>query len=140
MQAKEQASMVDLLAATLQASFDALNVAPVTDLAPVFTNVPANTQPPFIEIGAIDAEGIGGKDGGFERHTVEIEYQHRGNSRLPLLAMMNAGRSAMEAAEMITPGAELEAPRWLASATDREDDGVTYHGIQRFELTAQPED
>lgn len=132
--------MTDLLQATQDAIFDALNVAPVKALGPVYTNVPANTQPPFTEIGAIDAEAIGAKDAGLERHTVEVEFQWRGDTRRPLLAMMHAARTALEGKSLTSAGAVLERPRWLASATDRDDDGKTYHGIHRFELIAQPAD
>lgn len=131
--------MTDLLRATQDGIFALLNIPAVTSLAPVFTNVPPNTQPPFIEVGAIDAQEIGPKGGSIEQHAVEVEFQHRGSSRLPLLAMMTAARTAIEG-QVIDPvaGALLEDPRWLASATDREEDGVTYHGIHRFELFAQP--
>lgn len=132
--------MVDLLQATQDALFAAMNVPAVTSLAPVFTNVPQNQKPPFILIGAIDAEDIGPKDRGLEQHSAEIEFQYRGPSKRPLFAMMHAARGAIEAAELAADGAELGEARWLASATDREDDGVTYHGIHRFELLAQPSD
>lgn len=132
--------MTDLLQATTDALFAALNVPAVTGLAPVFTSVPDNQQPPFIEIGAVDAEEIGAKGGGLEQHSAEIEFHHRGGSKRPLFAMMHAGRAAIEAAELEAVGAVLEQARWLASATDREADGVTYHGIHRFELIAQADD
>lgn len=129
--------MTDLSQATADAVFAALNVPAVTTFGPVFTSVPAGAQPPFIEIGAIDAEEIGGKGDSLEQIAFEIEFQHRGPSRRPLLAAMHAVRTTLVAASLEADGAELETPHWLASATDREDDGVTYHGIHRFELIAQ---
>jgi len=132
--------MTDLLQATQDAVFAAVNVAAVKALAPVYQNVPPNTQPPFIEIGAIDAEEIGAKGDGLERHTVEIEFQHRGPARRPLLAMMHAVREALTGVVLTAPGATLDQCHWLASATDREDDGVTYHGIHRFEMLVQQDD
>ena len=132
--------MTDLLQATQDFVFALLNVPSVTVLAPVFTNVPPNTPPPFIEVGAIDAQAIGTKADELEQHSVEVEFQFRGSTRRPLLAMMSAARSAMEQGTASVSGADLEQPRWLASATDREEDGVTYHGIHRFELIAQADD
>ena len=130
--------MIDLLLATQDAVFAALNVPAVTGLAPVFTSVPPNTQPPFVAVGLIDAEAFGDdKSGGIEQHTVEIEFQFRGNTRRPLLAMMHAARTALAGTALSAPGAVLTAALWRASATDREDDGVTWHGIHRFELFAQ---
>lgn len=130
--------MSDLLAATLAGAFAALDVPAVTALAPVFSDVPAEQQPPFIEIGAIDAEEVDGADG-LELHTIEIEYQDRGGSRLPLLAMMNTSRAALEAG-LEAAGVAFGDVRWLASATDREDDGVSRYGIQKFAVHVQADD
>ena len=132
--------MTDLLQATQDGVFALLNVPAVTSLAPVFTNVPKGTEPPFIEVGAIDAQDIGAKDSGLEQHAVEIDFQFRGPSRRPLFAMMHAARRALEGQTIAISGAVIEDPRWIASATDREEDGVTYHGIHRFELIAQVDD
>lgn len=130
----------ETVGATLVAAYDMLNVAEVTDLGPVFSSVPANQQPPFVEIGAIDAEEAGGSDTPLERHTIELEFVHRGNSRLPLLEQMRAARIALTSGRLQGDGVSFGAARWLASATDREDDGVTWHGIQKYELLVQPED
>lgn len=131
-------AMTDLLLATQDAVFAALDVTPVTTLAPVFTSVPPNTQPPFVAVGLIDADLFGANKGsGVERHTVEIEFLFRGNTRRPLLAMMHAARVALESATLSAPAALLTDALWQASATDRENDGVTWHGIHRFELFAQ---
>lgn len=132
--------MVDLLQATTSGVFGLIDVAAVTDLAPVYAPVPPRTEPPFIEIGAIDAEETGPKGGGLELHTVEIEFQHRGSSKLPLFAMMAAVRTALDKKVIEAPGASFGEARWVASATDREEDGVTYHGIHRFELLAQADE
>lgn len=132
--------MIDLMQATQDGIFELANVPTVTILAPVYTNVPKGTEPPFIEIGAIDAQEIGGKDSGLEQHAVEIDFQSRGPSKRPLFAMMHAVREAIEGKSITISGALLEDPRWIASATDREEDGVTYHGIHRFELMAQADD
>ena len=129
--------MIDLLQATQDAIFALLDVPSVTVLAPVYTSVPEKAQPPYILIGLIDAEEVGPKGGGLEQHSIEVEFQYRGTSKRPLFAMMRAARTAIEGGVMSIPGATLENARWLASATDREDDGVTYHGIHRFELFAQ---
>jgi hypothetical protein len=132
--------MTDLLTAAHNAVIAALKAPTLTALGPVFSNVPEKQQPPFTALGAIDAQPADGdtKDEVLELITVEVEYQYRGASKLPLLAMMHAGRTALETASLIAPGAELATAEWRGSATDREDDGVTYHGVQRFELLAQP--
>ncbi len=130
----------ELIDHTLDAVFAGLNVAAVTALGPVFSNVPAKQQPPFVEIGAIDAEDYGGSDTALERHTVELEFQYRGSTRKPLLAQMKAARTAMTNAVLADAGATFGRARWLASATDRDDDGVTWHGIQKYELLVQPAD
>lgn len=132
--------MVDLLQATSDGIYARINVAAVTALAPVYTTVPHGAEPPYIEIGAIDAEEVGPKDDSLEQHSIEIEFQHRGESKAPLFAMMAAVRAALDQEIIEAPGASFGEARWLASATDREDDGVTYHGIHRFELLAQADE
>lgn len=129
--------MTDLLQASHDGLFALANVAGVTTLAPVFTNVPEGQQPPFVEIGAIDAEEIGGKSGGLEKHGIEIEFRTRGSSKRPLMALMHAARSAIDRQRPYVEGAEFGEIRWIASATDREDDGVTHHGVQRYEVIVQ---
>lgn len=132
--------MVDLLQASTDGTFTLISVPAVTKLAPVYTTVPKGAQPPFIEVGAIDAEDVGPKGGGLEQHSIEIEFQHRGESKAPLFAMMAAVRRLLDGATIEAAGASFGEARWVASATDREDDGVTYHGIHRFELLAQADE
>lgn len=133
--------MTDLLRATQDAVFAALNVDGVTGSAAgvtVWTSVPPGMTPPFVEIGSIDAEEFQPvKMPGIELHTIEVAYRWRGDTRLPLLAMMDAGRIAFEATPLTAPGARFDRQLWRASATDREDDGVTWHGAQRFDVLVQ---
>lgn len=130
--------MSELIGSTLSGAFEALDITAMTSLAPVFSDVPQKQQPPFVELGAIDAEEVEGADG-LELHSIEIEYQYRGSSRLPLLAMMKTGRAALEAG-LSAAGIAFGDVRWLASATDREDDGVTWHGIQKYAVHVQADD
>jgi hypothetical protein len=131
--------LTDLLQATQDGVFAALNVPAVTALAPVFQHVPENTQPPFIVVGDIDAEPFGSKDGDLEQQTIEIEYVARGKGRRELLAMMNAGREALEGQPISANGADLSRPRWLNSSALGAEDGVTYAGVQQYEVIAQNE-
>lgn len=128
----------DLLSATQDAVFAALAAGNLD--WPVFQHVPQDQQPDFIVVGAIDAEEIGGKHDSLERHVVDVVYIFRGKARRGLFAMMHAGREAIEGADMIADGAELSDARWLQSADDLLDDGVTYQGLQQFEITAQQAD
>ena len=133
------AAMTDLLTATHDAVVAALEgSAALVALAPVYSNVPPETQPPFVELGAIEAEEANPtKMPGVERHRIELAFQHRGPSRRPLLAMMQAARAALEDRALTAAGASLARVKWTESATDREEDGVTWHGAMSFELLAQ---
>lgn len=130
--------MTDLIAATQDAVFGALNVSAVTGLAPVFTSVPADQRPPFVEIGAINAEEFeAGKMPGVEQHTIEVHCRTRDGGRMPLLAILAAVRVRLESASMTAAGAAPSRAQWRETLTDRADDGVTWVGLHRFTLLTQ---
>jgi hypothetical protein len=128
--------MIDLLTATQDAIYAALNVPAVTALAPVFQHVPEGTAPPYIVVADIDAEP--GEDKGSQAMTVDVVSVHRGKGRRPLLAMMHAVFEALEGQSIAAPGADLECPRWLGSETSPAEDGVTYGALQQFLVSAEP--
>jgi hypothetical protein len=128
--------MTDLLTATQDAIYAALNVPAVTSLAPVFQHVPEGTKPPYIVVADIDAEP--GQTKGSQDMTIDVVSVHVGKGRRPLLAMMHAVFVALDGQPIAAPGAELEAPRWLGSETSPAEDGVTYGALQQFFVAAEP--
>jgi hypothetical protein len=131
--------MIDLLVSTQDAAFAALSAAIPPELAAVYQHIPEGAQPPFIVVGDIEAEAFGGKDGGLEQHVLEINYVYRGKKRRDLLAMMHAGREALDGQSITADGASFGDPVWTSSATGAADDGVTYGGSQTYEIIVQPD-
>lgn len=130
--------MSDLLTATQTAIYTALNVAPVTSLAPVTQHVIEDTDPPLVIIGDVSFEPIGGKSGGLDRATVEVVTLYRGSKRTELFAIQTAVRNALDHQSVSASGALLSRPVFVSSEVEEMEDGVTYMGTQRFELIVQP--
>ncbi|WP_242140868.1 DUF3168 domain-containing protein [Sphingomonas sp. TREG-RG-20F-R18-01] len=131
---------IDLMDATRAAVFRRLSEQVPNSLCPVFDDVPQNTQPPFLKIGAIDTQNEESRDGQFERLTVEIIAIYRGNNRSVLLKMMHAGRRALDRQALNDANVNFLKTRFItASASDAsKDDGVTYAGISNYEIFAEP--
>ncbi|MDX5984695.1 hypothetical protein [Sphingomonas echinoides] len=132
--------MTDLLGAARGAFFRALNEGASGQIAPVFTEVPQDTQPNFYKIGMIESDpGDAKPDDMREELLVEIIVVYRGEDRGQLLTMMEAARSDLRGKPITAPGAKLRPPRWAGStSSDAMPDGVTYVGLLHFTLHAQP--
>lgn len=128
---------IDLLTATQDALFAALNVSAVTAHAPVFQHVPEDQQPPMVIVGDMEASPSDVWKGA-EDHDVEIYTVFRGKGRRGVLTLMHAVRVALQAADLAVAGVEFEKPDWQSSSTGAADDGVTYAGNQVFRITVQP--
>lgn len=133
--------MIDLMSAVRAAVGKALKDGVPADLCPVYDDVPQNTQPPFVKVGAIDTENDETKGEQFERVTVEVIAVYRGDKRSVLLAMMHAARACID--RQVLPSDEtiniLRARFTKGSAGDAwTGDGVTYAGIMNFEIWAEP--
>lgn len=130
--------MIDLLTATQDAVYAALNVSPVTNIAPVYQHVPDNRQPPIVIIDDITSEADGSKDGSLDRITINIITVRREPRRAALYELMGAVRTALDGVAITATGALLTPPVFESSEDTLADDGVTYIGTQRFALWAQP--
>lgn len=134
---------IDLLQGAQDAVFAALKPieldAGLPDGLGVYQHVPENTQPPIVMIGQIGSESQDEHGDQVELITLELQYVFRGPSRAPLLAMMHAGRRALDNQDIAAAGIAFERPRYQRQeAGDALADGVTYVGIQYFEFTAEP--
>jgi len=132
----------DLMTASQDAIFAALDAGVPAELGTVVQHVPEDWQPPLIVIGSIEAnsEEESDDEDPLERHTIEILYTYRGEARRGLYAIMHAGRHAIVGATLAAAGAVFGKARWKSSADDLLEDGVTYTGIQFFEILVQPDD
>lgn len=130
--------MTDLKKAAQDAFFNKLNVAGVTALAPVVQHLLENSQPPFVIIGEINGEPIGGKDGGLDRLTIDIITMIRTPKRAKLFELQAAVRDQLDGQVVSGAGVLLSNPVELASEDDILEDGETYMGTQRYETIVQP--
>lgn len=135
--------MIDLLQAAQDAVFAALKPLEAQAELPaglgVFQHVPEGTQPPMIVVGHMTSASADEHGDQVEEITLEVQYIYRGPSRAPMLAMMHAGRVALDNQVITAAGAAFEPPRYIRSdATDVLPDGLTYLGLQYFEFTAEP--
>lgn len=130
----------DLMSAARGAVFRALEAHVPPELCSVFDDLPQETKPPFLKIGAIDSENEAGKGDQVERLTVEVVAIYQGEDRGVLLAMLHAARAALDRQSLEAAGVYFQPPRFLmASASDASaTDGVTYAGIINHEVYAEP--
>lgn len=130
---------IDLLQPTQDAVFVALAAATMPHSAIVRQHVKQGQEPPFVKVGQIDTENVGGKGEQAERITVEVQTIFRGEARGPLLDIMGAVRAALDGQVITAGGVNFSTPTFLgATASDAGPDGVTYAGISHFEIFAEP--
>lgn len=128
---------VDLLTPTQAAVYAALK-SRVT-LAPVYDHVKQDTQPDFVKIGAIDGTNEGARDEQREQFIVEVQSVYRGGDRTQLMALMHEVRLSLDGIAIAAAGASFWTPEFLDQAiSDAGPDGVTYAGISRFLVSAEP--
>lgn len=129
--------MIDLMRATQDGVFVALDTNIASALAKVRQHVQQDTEPPLVIVGAIDSENDGRSEQR-ERMSVEVQSIYRGGDRGELLAIMHAVRVALDWRTMIATGAVFTPCRFVgASVSDVGPDGVTYAGISNFEVWAE---
>ena len=129
--------MTDILTATQNAFYAALNVTGVTSLGTLVQHVPEDSNPPLIIVGDISLEPLGGKDGGLDRAKVEIVTISRAPKRAILFAMQAAVRAALDGMPISATGATFSPPVQTASDGQLIEDGLTYIGTQQFETFVQ---
>lgn len=115
----------------------ALDVAALTDVAPVVQHILEDSEPPLFVIGDISTEPIGGKDGGLDKATFDIWTYSRQPNRTQLYAMQALVRARLDGQPITAAGYILSNPVELLSESDMLEDGETYVGTQRYELIAQ---
>lgn len=131
--------MSSLGAPLLEAAYSLINVASVTDLAPVHQHVIEDTQPPVVIIGQISLEPIGGKDGGLYLATIPYITMYRGTKGTDAAAIMDAVEAAALNGTLVATG--LHPTRIQTVRRDdpvQGEDGATYEGTITAEAMVQP--
>lgn len=126
----------DPIAATQAAALGALRAGMASEHGLVTQHVKQGTLPPFTLIGDVDFDRQ--RDDQF-LISFEVISVYRGAGRAPLLAIMNAARSAVLEQPFAAPGAVFGNLQCVAgSASQAGPDGVTYAGLLKFEVYAEP--
>ncbi|NLS28159.1 hypothetical protein S2M10_31680 [Sphingomonas sp. S2M10] len=118
------------------AALGALRAGMLAEHGLVTQHVKQGTLPPFTLVGDVD----------FERErddlflvTFEVISVYRGPGRAPLLSIMNAARTAVLEQPFTAAGATFGRLQCVAgSASQAGPDGVTYAGLLKFEVYAEP--
>jgi hypothetical protein len=135
--------MPDLRLAAQAAVVAALDAAAAVTL-PVYQHAPEEDDDapfePFHLIGDIVATPAGGKGGGLDRIEIEVLTALREAGREFVTPHMTAVRETLEDQTLASDDADLSAIVVESEEDQLLEDGVTYVGVQRFSLWAQPKD
>ncbi len=130
---------VDLWQAACDGIFAALNAAIDPSMALVRQELDENQQPPFVLVADMDGSPNGGKGEFSDRVTIDVHTIYRGSQgKRGLLAIMWANRLALQNQTIIADGAAFSRVAWKSGDTARAADGVTFAGLQQFEVFAEP--
>ena len=114
-------------AAIIEAVYNALNVAAVTNLAPVFHHVVDDTQPPFVRIADVSLSDEGDKEGGLFRASISIEAYYRGTKGSVAAALADAVAAALRNSTLSSAGmVPVRAHQVQTAGPSQGEDGVTY--------------
>jgi hypothetical protein len=130
---------VDLWQATCDAFFAALNAAIDPSMAAVRQELDENQQPPIVLVGDMDGSPRGGKFEIADLLTIDVATVYRGSQgKRGLLAIMWANRLALQNQTLSADGAQFSSVAWRGGDTARLPDGVTFVGLQQFEVFVEP--
>jgi hypothetical protein len=130
---------IDLVEIARGAVFVAIDAGLADTGATAFDHVSQDTDPPFVKLGDIEWVNEGGKDDLVLKLSIDVVTIYRGGDRAELLAIMHANFLALHGATLSADDVELSPPELLGgSASGPASDGVTYAGLQTFELYAEP--
>jgi hypothetical protein len=107
-------------------------------LAPVYTIVPDNTQPPVVVVTDSTWEQVGGKGGDAERHDFAIRTMVGGTSKAALFALMQEVKAALHDQPLTSTVAALSRCVMISGNELRDIDENTLIGEQRFFVYASP--
>lgn len=132
-------AMVDLVEASRGALFDAIAAGLVGSGFVARDHVKQDSDPRFVQIGDIEWTNEGGKDDVTLRLIFDVVTVYRGADRAELLAVMHRNFLALHGVELEADGVVLRAAELIGgSASNAASDGVTYAGLQSFEICVEP--
>jgi hypothetical protein len=105
---------------------------------PIYDHVPDGSQPPAIVIDKIVTSNEGGKGSPLYRHDVDVLLFVRARGRKGLRKMMDEVVERLDDQPLSAAGAVIQRPVHTGSSDEELPDGVTYAGLVRFTIWAQP--
>lgn len=130
---------IDLVEAARGAVFVAIAAGLGSVDAIALDHVPQDQEGNFVQIDDLDWSNEGGKQDPELRITIDLRTIYRGENRADLLAIMHANHSALTDAPIAADGVTITGVQLLAGAASGAGlDGLTYAGLQSFELFAEP--
>lgn len=130
---------IDMIEAARGAVFVAIEAGLAEVDAIALDHVPQDQEGNFVQIDDLDWSNEGGKHDPELRITIDVMTIYRGENRADLLAIMHANHRALIEAPIAADGVTITGVQLLAgSASGAGLDGLTYAGLQSFELFAEP--
>lgn len=104
----------------------------------ILDQLPANTPLPYVVIGAgsaapLDTQAVSGND-----VTATIDVYSQGSGMQEVKTIMAAIYDALHHASFSVPNQTMVLCRCLSAEASLESDGVTRHGVQKFQVITEP--
>ncbi|MFH1158060.1 MAG: DUF3168 domain-containing protein [Pseudomonadota bacterium] len=104
----------------------------------VLDHVPAGTAFPYIVIGESMSKPLGGQRVSGNDMTLTIHSYSRGSGMQEIRGIMSAVYDALHTVSFTVPNQILVLCQCVDSGTGLENDGMTRHGVQRFQIITEP--
>ncbi|MCK4945417.1 MAG: DUF3168 domain-containing protein [Alphaproteobacteria bacterium] len=104
----------------------------------VLDYVPTGTAFPYIVIGESQSKPLDGQRVSGNDMTLTIHTYGRGSGMQEIRRIMSAIYDALHTVSFTVPNQILVLCQCVDSETRLEDDGVTRHGVQRFQIITEP--
>lgn len=132
-------SEINLVEAARGAVFMAIAAGIAGTSAVALDHVPQDQEPNFVALDDLDWSNEGGKRDPDLRIAIDVITIYRGQDRAELLALMHATETALVDVDLAAAGVLISDVRLVGgSASGAGPDGITYAGLQTFELQAEP--
>lgn len=106
----------------------------------VLDHVPAGTAFPYVVLGEMTSQALDTHGGPGSEVTIAIHTYSRGNGMQQARSIMAAVYDALHDVDFTISNQSLVLCRCIGGETRLESDGVTRHGVQRFQIITEPEE
>ncbi|OWK27578.1 hypothetical protein [Sphingomonas dokdonensis] len=131
--------LADLVEAARGAVFVAIAAGLEGLNAVALDHVPQDQPGNFVQLDDLDWSNEGGKQDPELRITIDVVTIYRGQDRAELLGIMHANERALVDAPIVADDVAITGVSLVGgSASGAGPDGLTYAGLQTFELFAEP--